>query len=269
MARPNDAECPPTPSNVIAITLEPLPEAPVVEAAAVSVCQGTSATLRVTGNGHAYEWYTTPTFGSPVFYGPEFLTPRLTGNTTYYVQAVSANKCVSPTRTPVRVTVTEIFADAGRDTTIIEGQTMELRAKGGTQYQWSPAAGLINANTAIPVASPTKTTTYQVRVTNDLGCEATDEVTITVIPRVRLVNTFSPNQDGINETWEIQHIENFPNATVEIFNRWGNPVFKSAGTYTPWDGTFKGSPLPLATYYYVIYLDKDAKPISGSVTLIR
>jgi gliding motility-associated-like protein len=106
-------------------------------------------------------------------------------------------------------------------------------------------------------------------VTNELGCQATDEVTITVIPRVRVVNTFSPNQDGINETWEIENIENYPNATIEIFNRWGNPVFKSAGAYQPWDGTFKGSPLPLATYYYIIRLDKDEKPISGSVTIIR
>lgn len=267
--RPTNAECPPTPSNVIEITIEPLPEAPTVEAAAVTVCQGNSATLRAIGNGHTYEWYTTPTFGSPVFYGQEFLTPRLTGNTTYYVQAVSANQCVSPTRTPVTVSVTEIFADAGRDTTIIEGETIALLAKGGTQYQWSPAAGLNNTDIANPVAAPTKTTTYQVRVSNELGCEATDEVTITVIPRVRLVNTFSPNQDGINETWEIANIENFPEATVEIFNRWGNPVFKSSGPYQPWDGTFNGSPLPLATYYYIIYLEKDAKPISGSVTLIR
>jgi gliding motility-associated-like protein len=240
-----------------------------VEAANVQVCQGSSATLRVVGNGGTFEWYSTATLGDPIFYGREFVTPRLAGNMTYYVQAVSENKCVSPTRTPVTVTVTDIFADAGRDTTIIEGESFALQAKGGIQYQWSPAAGLNNAGIANPVASPTKTTTYKVLVTNELGCQATDEVTITVIPRVRVVNTFSPNQDGINETWEIENIGNFPNATVEIFNRWGNPVFKSTGAYQPWDGTFKGSPLPLATYYYIIRLDKEEKPISGSVTIIR
>lgn len=269
MVRAAGTDCPPVASNVIAVTLEPIPAAPQVEAADVSICQGQSATLRVSGNNATFEWYTSPSGGAPVFSGPEFVTPPLTANASYYVQAVSANACVSATRSPVRVQVAAISADAGRDTTIVEGKFMALRATGGTRYRWTPAAGLNNDTIANPVASPSRTTTYRVEVRNELGCLATDEVTITVTPRVIVVNTFSPNQDGINETWEIENIGLFPNATVEVFNRWGNPVFKSTGPYQPWDGTFKGSPLPLATYYYIIRLDKDEKPLSGSVTLIR
>ena len=133
-----------------------------------------------------------------------------------------------------------------------------LRATGGTTYVWSPATGLNNPNVATPIATPTKTTTYQVTVTTEDGCTATDEVTITVIPRVQPVNTFSPNGDNINDTWEIKNIENYPNATVEVFNRWGNQVFKSdVRLPATWDGTHKGSALPLATYYYIIRLDRD------------
>ncbi|MGV3504865.1 MAG: PKD domain-containing protein [Adhaeribacter sp.] len=263
-------DCPPTSSNVIAVTFEPIPAAPLVEAGEVRVCQGQPATLRVRGNNAAtYEWYTSPAGGTPVFYGPEFVTAPLLANTSYYVQTVSANACASATRSQVRVQVAAISADAGRDTTIMEGKFLALRARGGTRYRWTPAAGLSNDTIANPVASPSRTTTYRVEVRNELGCLASDEVTITVTPRVKVVNTFSPNQDGINETWEIENIGLFPNATVEVFNRWGNPVFKSSGPYQPWDGTFKGSPLPLATYYYIIRLDKDEKPLSGSVTLIR
>jgi gliding motility-associated-like protein len=186
------------------------------------------------------------------------------------VQATNTNQCVSVTRTPVKVTVTTITADAGRDTSIIADQSIALRATGGTTYVWSPATGLNNPNVASPIATPAKTTTYQVTVTTEDGCTATDEVTITVIPRVQPVNTFSPNGDNINETWEIKNIENYPNATVEVFNRWGNQVFKSEDGYRqPWDGTHKGSALPLATYYYIIRLDRDIKPISGSITIIR
>lgn len=268
-AKPFDTTCEPAPSNVVAITLEDLPEAPEPETVSVQVCQGKPATLRVKDTGNKIEWYTTATGGTPIFYGTEFKTAPMVENTTYYVQAVSANQCASTSRTPVNITVTAIFADAGRDTTIIEGKSTTLKAQGGTQFEWSPATGLSDPNSATPVATPARTTTYKVKVINELGCEATDEVTITVIPRIKVVNTFSPNQDGINETWEIEHIERYPNATVEVFNRWGNPVFTSSGPYQPWDGTFKGSPLPLATYYYIIRLDKEEKPISGSVTIIR
>ncbi|PIQ22339.1 MAG: hypothetical protein COW65_03765 [Cytophagales bacterium CG18_big_fil_WC_8_21_14_2_50_42_9] len=262
-------DCPPVASNVVAITIEELPAVPVVEAPAVRTCAGSSATLRVTSTGANYEWYTEETGGTPVSYDRVFITPPLTSDIIYYVQAISQNQCVSASRTPVRVTVTPFAANAGRDTTIIEGQTYGLQATGGTQYVWTPAEGLNNSTIPNPVARPTRTTTYTVTVTTEDGCTDTDEVTITVMPRVTVLNTFSPNRDGINETWEIQNIENYPEATVEIFNRWGNQVFKSEGTYQPWDGTYKGSVLPLATYYYIIRLNKDEKPLTGSVTIIR
>ncbi|MGV3586507.1 MAG: gliding motility-associated C-terminal domain-containing protein [Adhaeribacter sp.] len=263
--------CPPIISNIVAVTVDKLPAAPTVEASDVTICAGTSATLRVTStNGGTYQWFTAETGGNPVSFEPVFVTPVLTSNITYYVQATNNNQCVSATRTPVKVTVTSISADAGRDTTIIEGQPFGLRATGGTTYVWSPATGLNDPNVATPIATPTKTTTYTVTVTTEDGCTATDEITITVIPRVVVVNTFSPNGDNINDTWEIKNIENFPNATVEVFNRWGNPVFKSdVGYRQPWDGTHKGSILPLATYYYIIRLDNISKPISGSITIIR
>jgi len=262
-------DCPPVASNVVAITIEELPAVPVVEAPAIRTCAGSSATLRVTSTGANYEWYTEETGGTPVSYDRVFITPPLTSDIIYYVQAVSQNQCVSASRTPVRVTVTPFAANAGRDTTIIEGQTYGLQATGGSQYVWTPAEGLNNSTIPNPVAHPARTTTYTVTVTTEDGCTDTDEVTITVMPRVTVLNTFSPNRDGINETWEIQNIENYPEATVEIFNRWGNQVFKSEGTYQPWDGTYKGSVLPLATYYYIIRLNKDEKPLTGSVTIIR
>jgi len=262
-------DCPPVVSNVISINIEELPAVPVVEAPEVRACAGSSATLRVQSTSAGYEWYTTETGGTPVSYDRIFITPPLTSNTIYYVQAVSENECVSVSRTPVRITVTSITADAGRDTTIVQGQTMGLQARGGSQYIWTPAEGLNNSTIPNPVARPDRTTTYTVTVTTEDGCTDTDEITITVTPRIIVLNTFSPNRDGVNETWEIQNIENYPEATVEIFNRWGSQVFKSEDTYQPWDGTYKGSVLPLGAYYYIIRLNKDERPLTGSVTIIR
>ncbi len=257
-------------SETVEIKVNSLPTIPVVEAASVTTCPDSTATLRATGPGGTYQWFETPTGGNILFEGATFVTSPITQTTTFYVHTVNQNQCVSPSRTAVTVNVTNITVNAGRDTTIIEGNTMELIGRGGVRYKWEPATGLNDPNVERPVASPSKTTTYKVTAYSEEGCTATDEVTITVIPRVIIVNTFSPNRDGINETWEIQRIENYPEATVEIFNRWGTKVFTSETGYKKaWDGTYNGQDLPLATYYYIIRLDKISKPISGNVTLVR
>lgn len=259
-------------SAAIVITVTPVPPAPALTVRNATACLDSSATLTVRdpNSAYTYEWYTEPAGGAVVFAGPEFRTPPLTQPTTYYVQAVNGNGCASSTRAGVEVAVITPVADAGADVTIIQHRTIELRASGGVTYVWEPATGLNNPTIANPIASPDKTTTYTVTVTTEEGCAATDEVTVTVIPAITVPNAFSPNHDGVNEIWEIGNIQNYPEARVEIFNRWGNIIYTSNNGYgTPWDGTFNGKELPVATYYYIIYLNASEKPISGNVTLIR
>ncbi|MFD2514097.1 gliding motility-associated C-terminal domain-containing protein [Pontibacter locisalis] len=257
-------------SEAVAITILPLPASPTLTVKDARACVGGSATLEVVnGNGNTYEWFTSATGGDPVFVGPTFVTPELFQNTTYYVQAVNNNECTSATRTAANVTVVTPEANAGNDITIIQGRTAELRATGGTTYLWEPAEGLSNPNVANPIARPDVTTTYTVTVTTAEGCVDTDEVTVEVIPALSIPNAFTPNRDNVNEVWEIGNIENYPDVRVEVFNRWGNLIFTSNGYGTPWDGTYNGENLPVATYYYMIYLNKTEKPISGHVTIIR
>ena len=257
-------------SAVVMITIKPVPAAPKLTVRDATACVGESATLSIANaNGETYEWYDVATGGSPIFIGPVFQTPNLTQSVMYFVQAVSQGGCASTTRTTASVKVVTPEANAGEDVTIIQGRTVELRASGGVTYQWEPAEGLSSATVSNPVASPDKTTTYTVTVTTAEGCVDTDEVTVEVIPALTIPNAFTPNRDGVNEIWEIGNIENYPDARVEIFNRWGNLIFTSNGYGTPWDGTYKGEDLPVATYYYMIYLDRLEKPISGHVTIIR
>jgi len=83
-------------------------------------------------------------------------------------------------------------------------------------------------------------------------------------------NAFSPNGDGINDTWVIRYLNEYPSADVEVFNRYGQPVYHATGGYTtPWDGTYKGQPLPVGTYYWIIRPGSGRKQISGSVTILR
>jgi gliding motility-associated-like protein len=86
----------------------------------------------------------------------------------------------------------------------------------------------------------------------------------TIIP-----NAFTPNGDGINDTWNIQYLSTYPNCTVQIFNRYGQKLFYSEGYPLPWDGTYNGVKVPDGIYYYIINLNGGQSSIAGHVTVIR
>jgi large repetitive protein len=112
---------------------------------------------------------------------------------------------------------------------------------------------------------------YKVTVTDVNGCELADSVSITgdYCMAIKIPNSFTPNGDGVNDTWNIPPLQYFPSCAVAIYNRWGQPVFKSIGYPKPWDGTYNNKSLPVGTYYYVIDLKNNTRPLSGYVTLIR
>lgn len=85
-------------------------------------------------------------------------------------------------------------------------------------------------------------------------------------------NAISPNGDGKNDYWRLDFIPSFyPQATIDVYDRWGVKVYSSVGYTNTWDGSYNGHELPAASYYYVIDL-KDAKhpePYKGAVLLLR
>jgi gliding motility-associated-like protein len=100
------------------------------------------------------------------------------------------------------------------------------------------------------------------------GCEYSDNVVVIIRPAIVPYNSFTPNDDGINEFWEIEGIRRWPNAQVVVYSRWGQKVFQATNYREDWDG----DGLPAATYYYVIELnpiDSNTDPYTGSVTIIR
>ncbi len=84
-----------------------------------------------------------------------------------------------------------------------------------------------------------------------------------------IYNAFSPNDDGINEEWNIGSSGSFPNIKVNIFNIWGKEVFSSKGYAEPWDGTYNGNDLPAGTYYYVIDPGDGSDVLSGDVSIVK
>ena len=131
------------------------------------------------------------------------------------------------------------------------------------QYEWSDPAGQSTA-TAIGLSEDV----YSVTVTDDIGC--TLGFLATVEPTedcLFIADAITPNADGINDRWVVGGLEFFPQSEVEVFNRWGQLLFRSQPGTTWWDGTFNGALLPASDYYYVITVFPGAEPITGTVTL--
>jgi gliding motility-associated-like protein len=82
-------------------------------------------------------------------------------------------------------------------------------------------------------------------------------------------NVFSPNGDNINDRWVINGLTEFPSCVVEVYNRYGQRVFRSVGYQQPWDGTIAGKPLPVGTFYYVIDIRNGDEPMSGHITILK
>jgi gliding motility-associated-like protein len=110
---------------------------------------------------------------------------------------------------------------------------------------------------------------YKLTATGDHNCTASDELKVLVQRPVAVPNAFSPNGDGINDTWMIKNLILYPDAILEVYNRYGQMVYRSIGYNTPWDGRMNGNPVPIGVYYYVIQLRNGDPPIKGSVTIVR
>jgi gliding motility-associated-like protein len=136
----------------------------------------------------------------------------------------------------------------------------------------SPYSIVWSNGESVPTISNLSAGVYVATVTDDNSCIATItlEVLPSSIPCVNPVNTFTPNGDLFNDTWVIDNMYLYPNASVQVFNKWGNLVFKSEGLYTPWDGTYRDNPLPAEVYYYIIELNDTAtSKLTGTLTIIR
>ena len=153
---------------------------------------------------------------------------------------------------------------------VLRGDSVEIKTSvpQNTTVSWFPSIGLSNPQSARPQASPDRTTTYKINAITEQGCAVEGEVTVIVID-LSIPNGFTPNNDGANDTWEISGIKEYPNCTVEIFNRWGNVVYSNKGYETPWDGKWNGESVPVGAYYYHIYLREVEYKLTGSLNVIR
>ncbi len=162
---------------------------------------------------------------------------------------------------------------AGPDKVVLEGGTVLLEAAAtgnDLQFLWTPGSFLNNNLILRPsVSNIPDDITYTLKVTARGGCAASDVVFVKLLKAPLIPNTFTPNNDGINDFWTIEYLDTYPGSKVQIFTRTGQQVFESRGYAKPWNGTMNGKPLPLDTYYYIIEPNNGRKPITGYVTIVK
>lgn len=92
--------------------------------------------------------------------------------------------------------------------------------------------------------------------------------------QIAIPQGFSPNNDGIGDKWVVKNIENYPNNTLLVFNRWGEEVFSASPYTNTWDGKASGglnpgAGLPVGTYWYILELGDGSEVRKGYIYLNR
>jgi gliding motility-associated-like protein len=163
--------------------------------------------------------------------------------------------------------------NAGPDRLVLEGGQITLSpivSGSNLSYLWTPNQYFSGSNTVMnPVVLGVADITYTLTVTGIGGCSKTDQVFIKVLKGPEIPNIFSPNGDGVHDTWLINYLDSYPGCTVQVFNRYGQQIFKSVGYATPWDGKINGKPVPVGTYYYIVDPKNGRKIMSGYVDIIQ
>jgi gliding motility-associated-like protein len=168
-----------------------------------------------------------------------------------------------------------IWADAGEDQYLDVFSTTDLNghASQGSYLQWSLLSGA--GSIAHPNDSTTEVTGLALGdnvfvLSASIGqCASALDTMLVHVNDLFIPQGYSPNDDAVNDTWEITGMAAFPGSELRIFNRWGQEVYQSDSYNNQWDGrAHNGRALPDDTYFYVLNLSGD-RTYNGHVIIKR
>jgi len=241
---------------------------PVLEVTAdpymVTICEDSSVVLNAYGALN-YAW--SPAAGLNATTGSNVIaSPSM--NTIYHVVGTAAGSC--PGDTTISVTVILPPSSSLPDSTLVctgNSVTLDPGPCDLCTYYWSN--GSLN-----PQIEVSDLGLYWVEIVNE-GCKLIDTILVGDCFEIWIPNVFTPNGDGLNETFHPRgiHIQSYK---MLIFNRWGEMLFESNDFGQGWDRTFKGKQCPEGVYVYLITFEglstgyaREYGRRAGSVTLFR
>lgn len=271
--------------NVVPYTT---PAVSIQSSATGPVASGTAITFTATptngGTDPIYQWQVnnvnagtnSPVFTNSCFKNGDIVTCTLTNQggeclTALVVQSNSITVNIADVNIAVTISASANNVYGGTPVTF----TAVANISNVATYQWvvnDKNVGTNSPNFTSSILNNGDKVTCIIIASGGCSVSAESNQIVMVIlppPSVTIPNAFTPNGDGINDLWDIASLAYFQNCTVDIYNRYGGLVYHSKGYSKAWDGTYKGSQLPVATYYYVIDLGDKSPKLSGYVTLIR
>lgn len=245
-----------------------------------TLCAGDNIQLIANG-ASKYQWYPATGLSNATASNP-VASPAST--TDYMVIGSDVLNCFSDTGY-VKLSVFPIpqFNITDHVITLAAGSTATIGTTSSpdiTHWKWYPARDLNCADCPAPVVTAKDNITYRAEAWNDGGCATTDKVTISVIcndGNVFIPNTFSPNNDGMNDVFYVRGKGINSVKSMKIFNRWGELVFEknefnANDINAGWNGTYKNTNLTPDVYVYIVDVvcsNNTVFTLKGNVTLIR
>lgn len=263
----------------------------VINASVTSaICSGTlinfSSTVTNQGINPTYQWQVNgknagsnnASFSSNNFADGDIVTCIVTNTSDkcISIKSVTSNaftvKLVQSTHTSVSIVASATTAYGGTNISFTATPTSTANV---INYQWTVngiGAGTNNAVfTSKYLLNGDKVTCT---ITVDDPCTvptSSQNIIVTILQpsQINISNTFTPNGDGVNDTWNIPVLIYFPDCRMQIYNRYGTMVYDRKGYNRAWDGTLNGNQLPVATYYYILNLGSTFPTLKGNISIIR
>jgi len=224
----------------------------------VNGCRGTGADLTAaavtagSSSNLTYTYFTDPQATQYLFPANAVITPG-----TYYIKAVSPQGCTSIL--PVQVAIiNDPLLTVTNPAAVTYPATVDL----STTFTPDPSltySYFLNDIATIPLPDYQhvgKTGTYYIEATNSTGCNTIVPVQVVINAPgpelVKAVNTFTPNNDNLNDYFSVTMIGEAKFTSLKIYTRYGELVFQTNSPYIQWDGTYKRKQLNTGTYYWVV-----------------
>ncbi len=252
-------------STVVSLNLTPIATTSFADS---TICEGSEIKLGANG-GSKYEWIPTTFLDDPSSPTP---ICKPTNDIKYKVAVSNAFNC-SDTAYISIVVIKKLIVSAGADIVTIANKNTLLQGViigNFLNYTWLPNEFINNVSTLNPIVNTPIDKIYYLTATAVNGCSTSvDSVSIKIYNGIFIPNTFTPNGDNKNDTWNVPALEAYPLHELKVYNRYGKIVFERKKSFKPWDGKYKGEAMPVGVYIYIIDLKNGSPTIKGTLLLSR